>query len=182
MDGRPASRGHRAGPPGVGGVALLSGQGSSRCGASDTDSRASGSSPGAHRSGGADGSVLQVALSLVLAHIANTALLGRSLFFVATRTSTVVGAGFPSLMLRSASTPLACPVREVGWLWRHSMELSLVFGLAADVCWMTGNGFLEMSGWPSRGSSCSGSPAPVLKAACHPSVGVLLDIAVYPLS
>src|SRR3954451_19102011 len=84
------------------------------------------------------GSLLQLGLSLVLAHIAGTAVLGQFLFFVAVVNLCVaIGGGMPNLMLRYASRDTVDGNPEVGWLWRHSLELSLLsclvglgFGLA----------------------------------------------------
>lgn len=125
------------------------------------------------------GSVLQLGLSLVLAHLSGTALLGRFLFFVAiVNLCAAIGAGLPNLMLRYASRSSVERPPQVGWLWRHSFELALLCGLGVafvDDPWLRDVGLAVGGLLTQRMSSAA------LKAGGHPNLGVLLDTACYPL-
>jgi O-antigen/teichoic acid export membrane protein len=128
------------------------------------------------------GSSLQLILSLVLVHVAGAALLGRFLVFVAiANLSTSIGAGLPNLMMRYASTASTDRPEQVGWLWRQSIELSLLCGLAAAIFAANGNPFLRDAGIAVGGLLVQRMSSAALKANGHPNLGVLLDTASYPL-
>jgi O-antigen/teichoic acid export membrane protein len=128
------------------------------------------------------GSLLQLALSLVLAHIAGAAVLGRFLFFVAVvNLCTAIGGGLPNLMLRYASADRTPGTPEPGWLWRHSIELSLVFHAAAAASAVMGRPLLRDISLAVGALLVQRIASAVLKALGRPNLGVLLDTALYPL-
>ena len=128
------------------------------------------------------GSVLQLGLSVVLLHLADAALLGRFLFFVAVvNLCTAVGGGIPNLLMRYASTTARERLPQVGWLWRHSIELCLLACAVGGVAAMAGAPFVRDTGLAVGGLLFQRVSSAALKAAGHPSLGVLLDTAVYPL-
>jgi O-antigen/teichoic acid export membrane protein len=128
------------------------------------------------------GSLLQLGLILVLARITDTSELGRFLSFVAiTNLGTAIGGGMPALMLRVASTTTTHGTTQAGWLWRHSVELSLLFSAAAAVFAATSQSFLRDTALAVGGLLVQRLSSAVVKATGHPNLGVLLDTALPPL-
>jgi O-antigen/teichoic acid export membrane protein len=128
------------------------------------------------------GSLLQLGLSLVLAHIGGTALLGRFLFFVAiVNLCVAIGGGMPNLMLRYASRNPVGRNPEVGWLWRHSLELSLLCAVVGGGFALAGNAFMRVAALAVGGLLVQRLSSAVLKSIGRPNLGVLLDAAFYPL-
>jgi O-antigen/teichoic acid export membrane protein len=128
------------------------------------------------------GSLLQLGLSLVLAHLSGTALLGRFLFFVAiVNLGTAIGGGMPNLMLRYASSDSTGSPPQVGWLWRHSIELSLLCAGVAAVSATAGDRLIRDVALAVGGLLVQRMSSAALKANGHPNLGVLLDTALYPL-
>jgi O-antigen/teichoic acid export membrane protein len=128
------------------------------------------------------GSLLQLVLSLLLAHTAGAALLGQFLFFVAiANLATAVGAGMPNLMLRYASATRTEQVPQIGWLWRHSIELSLLCSASAIAFGLSGVSLCRDAALAVSALLVQRVSSAVLKAHHHPSLGVLLDTAFYPL-
>ncbi|MGY1745252.1 lipopolysaccharide biosynthesis protein [Blastococcus sp. SYSU D00695] len=127
------------------------------------------------------GSVLQLVLSIVLAHLAGTAVLGRFLVFVAiVNLCAAIGAGVPNLMLRHASGGGAGSPPQVGWLWRHGFELALVCLLAAVAFGSGGDLLLRDVAVAVAGLLAQRISSAVLKAGGRPDLGVLLDTASHP--
>jgi hypothetical protein len=128
------------------------------------------------------GSLLQLGLSLVLAHIGGTALLGRFLFFVAiVNLCVAIGGGMPSLMLRYASRDSVDRNPEVGWLWRHSLELSLLCCVVGVGFGLAGNAFVRDAALAVGGLLVQRLSSAVVKSIGRPNLGVLLDAAFYPM-
>jgi O-antigen/teichoic acid export membrane protein len=124
------------------------------------------------------GSVLQLGLSLVLAHLSGLALLGHFLFFVAIVNLCIGSVALPNLLLRYASRSSVERVPQVGWLWRQGLELALLCGLGVA---FVGDPWLRDVGLAVGGLLIQRMSSAALKGGGHPNLGVLLDTACYPL-
>jgi O-antigen/teichoic acid export membrane protein len=130
------------------------------------------------------GSLLQLLLSLVLAHTSGAAVLGDFLVFVAlANIVAAVGGGLPNLMLRHASVDGDGDGSgaRVGWLWRHGLGLAVLCGAVAIIALGTGATQVRDMGLAVAGILVQRISSATVKAARRPSIGVLLDTAVYPL-
>lgn len=127
------------------------------------------------------GSVLQVVLSILVARWGGAAVLGQFLVFVAISNMAIsVGGGFPNLVLRHASTA-AHGDAHTGWLWRHSLGLALLCLGVAGVSFALGGEYVGLVAGAVAALLVQRVSSSTVKAARRPSLGVLLDTALWPL-
>lgn len=128
------------------------------------------------------GSVLQLLLSLALAHTYGAAELGRFLVFVAV-TSIVgaIGGGLPTVLMRYASVARGDGRdHHVGWLWRHSLTLAATCLVGSAAGALLGSAFLRDLGVAVAAMLVQRASSAALKARRRANLGILLDAVLYP--
>lgn len=134
------------------------------------------------------GSVLQLALGVLIPAWLGTAVLGQFYVFVAiANLAMILSSGLPNLMLRYASpsvdvSPSGHPHYrdQTGWLWRISILQVLVSLVVAAVAFVLGAGYVAAVAAAVGGLTLQRVSSATVKAGGRPNTGVLMDSAAYP--